>query len=335
MDSQQSLQGGVICQVLGELSNNGSICRKFSQTFFLAEQPEGYYVLNDIFRFLKEDVALEYEFEEEAFNYQQLSPKSTLSAPADAARSRSPQSLEIKNSLGHQTNTNVPTHTGSVPATNVPTGSIPATNVPTGSVPTTNVPTGSVNQNNRSCHQNTTQQTIDQQTVATITSATSTSNTQHNATAQTSTAARNINAQHNSTAQTSTTARNSNAHQSSTPARTSNGQQTTTAARAATAPVPATTPVIETNPTAQPIPHPKSHSPVKKEKDERSKSPTKKPTPSVSSWSKIVATDAPKQMAKPIPKPATPVNVDGFKDVTRTRSTQGVPTEKNRSAEGI
>lgn len=37
------------------MSNRGEPWRKFVQTFFLAEQPGGYFVLNDIFRFLKED----------------------------------------------------------------------------------------------------------------------------------------------------------------------------------------------------------------------------------------------------------------------------------------
>jgi hypothetical protein len=74
VDSQSSMSGGVIVQVLGEMSNNDSICRKFSQTFFLAEQPDGYYVLNDIFRFLKEDIENDYDFEESndrnLFNFQ-------------------------------------------------------------------------------------------------------------------------------------------------------------------------------------------------------------------------------------------------------------------------
>jgi len=42
--------------VIGEMSNQGEPWKKFVQTFFLAEQPNGYFVLNDIFRFLKEDV---------------------------------------------------------------------------------------------------------------------------------------------------------------------------------------------------------------------------------------------------------------------------------------
>jgi hypothetical protein len=37
------------------MSNRGEPWRKFVQTFFLAEQPNGYFVLNDIFRFLKEE----------------------------------------------------------------------------------------------------------------------------------------------------------------------------------------------------------------------------------------------------------------------------------------
>lgn len=62
VDSQASAAGGIIIQVLGEMSNKGGAWRKFAQTFFLAEQPNGYFVLNDIFRYLKD----EEEAEEEA-----------------------------------------------------------------------------------------------------------------------------------------------------------------------------------------------------------------------------------------------------------------------------
>ena len=55
VDAQASASNGIVVQVIGEMSNNGDPWRKFVQTFFLAEQPNGYYVLNDIFRFLKED----------------------------------------------------------------------------------------------------------------------------------------------------------------------------------------------------------------------------------------------------------------------------------------
>ena len=60
VDAQSSADGGIIIQVIGEMSNQGEPWRKFVQTFFLAEQPNGYFVLNDIFRFLKEET-VEYE----------------------------------------------------------------------------------------------------------------------------------------------------------------------------------------------------------------------------------------------------------------------------------
>lgn len=54
VDAQSSANGGIIIQVIGEMSNRSEPWRKFVQTFFLAEQPNGYFVLNDIFRFLKD-----------------------------------------------------------------------------------------------------------------------------------------------------------------------------------------------------------------------------------------------------------------------------------------
>ncbi|KAF9553948.1 hypothetical protein CPC08DRAFT_209510 [Agrocybe pediades] len=55
VDAQSSANGGIFIQVIGEMSNHGEPWRKFAQSFFLAEQPNGYFVLNDIFRFLKEE----------------------------------------------------------------------------------------------------------------------------------------------------------------------------------------------------------------------------------------------------------------------------------------
>ncbi|KAH6595904.1 hypothetical protein BASA50_005484 [Batrachochytrium salamandrivorans] len=65
VDSQASHDGGILVQVLGEMSNNGGASHKFAQTFFLAVQPNGYFVLNDIFRFLKEDIDNVYEESED------------------------------------------------------------------------------------------------------------------------------------------------------------------------------------------------------------------------------------------------------------------------------
>jgi hypothetical protein len=65
VDSQTSQNGGIMIQVLGEMSNRGGPSQKFVQTFFLAEQPKGFYVLNDIFRYLKDDSDIEAEVVEE------------------------------------------------------------------------------------------------------------------------------------------------------------------------------------------------------------------------------------------------------------------------------
>lgn len=54
VDSQSSFTN-IVVQVIGEMSNKSEPHHKFVQTFVLAEQPNGYFVLNDIFRYLKDD----------------------------------------------------------------------------------------------------------------------------------------------------------------------------------------------------------------------------------------------------------------------------------------
>ena len=61
VDSLASLNGGIVIQVLGELSNHNAPSQKFAQTFFLAEQPAGYFVLNDIFRYIKEEIESDFD----------------------------------------------------------------------------------------------------------------------------------------------------------------------------------------------------------------------------------------------------------------------------------
>jgi hypothetical protein len=61
VDSLASLKGGIVIQVLGELSNDEAPSQKFAQTFFLAEQRDGYFVLNDIFRYIKEDIESDFD----------------------------------------------------------------------------------------------------------------------------------------------------------------------------------------------------------------------------------------------------------------------------------
>ncbi|KAK5077673.1 hypothetical protein LTR70_009536 [Exophiala xenobiotica] len=54
VDCQSSFEN-IVVQVIGEMSNKNQPHHKFVQTFILATQPNGYYVLNDIFRYLNDD----------------------------------------------------------------------------------------------------------------------------------------------------------------------------------------------------------------------------------------------------------------------------------------
>jgi Nuclear transport factor 2 (NTF2) domain len=55
VDSQASFEN-IVVQVIGEMSNKSEPHHRFVQTFVLATQQNGYYVLNDIFRYLNDDV---------------------------------------------------------------------------------------------------------------------------------------------------------------------------------------------------------------------------------------------------------------------------------------
>ncbi|CAN6447256.1 unnamed protein product [Victoria cruziana] len=54
VDAQDSLDGGVPVLVTGDLISKDNVKKNFTQSFFLAPQDRGYYVLNDIFRFVEE-----------------------------------------------------------------------------------------------------------------------------------------------------------------------------------------------------------------------------------------------------------------------------------------
>lgn len=53
-DAQLSYYNGVLVTVTGCLFGSDNTKRKFTQTFFLAPQDKGFYVLNDIFRYVDE-----------------------------------------------------------------------------------------------------------------------------------------------------------------------------------------------------------------------------------------------------------------------------------------
>ncbi|KAG0201878.1 hypothetical protein BGX33_010058 [Mortierella sp. NVP41] len=81
LDCQGSTHGGIVVQVLGEMSNRGGPAQKFVQTFFLAEQPKGYYVHNDIFRFLKDDYDVEEDEDESEKHSEKVEQEEKVAEP--------------------------------------------------------------------------------------------------------------------------------------------------------------------------------------------------------------------------------------------------------------
>ncbi|KAI0118639.1 hypothetical protein GGR51DRAFT_554329 [Nemania sp. FL0031] len=77
VDSQASFEN-IVIQVLGETSNKAGNPKKFVQTFVLAQQPSGYFVLNDILRFIDDSE------EEVAEQVEQEVPADEVEAPAPA-----------------------------------------------------------------------------------------------------------------------------------------------------------------------------------------------------------------------------------------------------------
>ncbi|KAJ4974958.1 hypothetical protein NE237_008132 [Protea cynaroides] len=59
VDAQESYKEGVTVLVTGWLTGKDNVRRKFTQSFFLAPQDKGFFVLNDIFRYVDENETLE------------------------------------------------------------------------------------------------------------------------------------------------------------------------------------------------------------------------------------------------------------------------------------
>lgn len=54
MDAQESYNGGFHVLVTGYLAAKDNMIQKFTQTFFLAPQERGYFVLNDMFHYMED-----------------------------------------------------------------------------------------------------------------------------------------------------------------------------------------------------------------------------------------------------------------------------------------
>lgn len=89
VDSQASFEN-ILITVIGEISNKSEPSRKFVQTFVLAEQPNGYYVLNDIFRYLTEEDE-EISHEEPASTAEPKEAPEVPEAPAEPAEPAAPE----------------------------------------------------------------------------------------------------------------------------------------------------------------------------------------------------------------------------------------------------
>ncbi|KAF1898240.1 hypothetical protein Lal_00033006 [Lupinus albus] len=55
VDAQESYGGGVLVLITGFMTGEDNVKQKFTQCFFLAPQEKGYFVLNDVFRYINED----------------------------------------------------------------------------------------------------------------------------------------------------------------------------------------------------------------------------------------------------------------------------------------
>jgi len=55
VDSQSTTGENIVVQAIGEMSIDNQPPRKFCQTFILAKQPSGYYVLNDMWRYIRDE----------------------------------------------------------------------------------------------------------------------------------------------------------------------------------------------------------------------------------------------------------------------------------------
>lgn len=131
VDSQASFDN-ILVSVIGEISNKSEPSRKFVQTFVLAEQPNGYYVLNDVFRYLIEEVEEDEAVTEEPTPSIPEVPQATETASAseeaqitgEAAASKVDEKLEEVNGEVEQPEEAVP-KTNGAPAEEVDEAPVP------------------------------------------------------------------------------------------------------------------------------------------------------------------------------------------------------------------
>jgi hypothetical protein len=101
VDTQGS-EENILITVIGEMANKEAEPKKFVQTFVLAQQPSGYFVLNDMLRFLNDDVEEETEGAADESSARVEMPaapeaetKTEAPAPEEAAQEEAPLEPEV------------------------------------------------------------------------------------------------------------------------------------------------------------------------------------------------------------------------------------------------
>lgn len=95
VDSQAS-DSNIVIQVIGELSNKSQPHKKFCQTFVLATQTNGYFVLNDIFRYLADEEEEELEQEAEPAAATTAATEEIQQAPGTESGFQEPPPTEVE-----------------------------------------------------------------------------------------------------------------------------------------------------------------------------------------------------------------------------------------------
>lgn len=106
VDSQAS-SDNIVIQVIGEISNKAAEPKKFVQTFVLAQQPTGYYVLNDIMRYINEEDNTEatdapVAEEKEAATEEPAATEATAEEPAEATHASSNANVVDTGAIEHK-----------------------------------------------------------------------------------------------------------------------------------------------------------------------------------------------------------------------------------------
>ncbi|KAL2156378.1 hypothetical protein VTH82DRAFT_1123 [Thermothelomyces myriococcoides] len=124
VDTQGS-EDNILITVIGEMANKEDETKKFVQTFVLAQQPSGYFVLNDMLRFLNDDVEEETEApaeEQPGRADMPAEPESEEKAEAPAAEETAPEETPVSTeaTVEKQEETKEETPAAAAPSTTEP-----------------------------------------------------------------------------------------------------------------------------------------------------------------------------------------------------------------------